>query len=41
MLVILKSDAELKSVKVYSVNVKNRAVINATFDKMYQDDKMT
>ena len=37
----LKSDAELKPARVYPVGPRERAVIDATFDKMHQDGKMT
>ena len=36
MLISLKSDIILKSIKIYSIEYKNKKVIDATFDKLYQ-----
>ena len=43
MLVTLKSNVvdSLKSIRVYSIDSKNRIVINAIFDKMHKKNKMT
>ena len=40
--IILKSDVEiLKSTRIYSVEFKNRTIIDVIFDKMHKKDKMT
>ena len=41
MPVTLKPDAELKPARVYPASAKDREVIDATFDKMHKDGKMT
>ena len=41
MLINLKFDVSVKSAKIYSINFKNRNVIDKIFDKMHVDDKIT
>ena len=41
MSITFKSNAELKSIKMYLINVKNRKIIDVIFDKMHKNDKMT
>ena len=42
MSIILKSDVEvLKSTRVYSIESKNRTIIDVIFDKMHKKNKMT
>ena len=42
MSITLKSNAEnLKSIRIYSAEFKNRAIIDAIFDKMHKKNKMT
>ena len=42
MSIILKSNVEvLKSTRMYSIESKNRAIIDVIFDKMHKKDKMT
>ena len=41
MSITLKSNAKLKSARIYSVSVKNREIIDAIFDKMHKNDKIT
>ena len=40
MLIFFKSDSEFKSSRVYLVNQKDKNVINETFNKLYNQDKM-
>ena len=40
MLISLKSDSEFKPFRIYSVNQKNKNVIDKTFDKFHDQDKM-
>ena len=41
MLIILKSNAKLKLVKIYLIKSKKRLIINVTFDKIHANDKIT
>ena len=40
MLISFKSDITLKSFRIYFVNQKNKNVINETFNKLYNQNKM-
>ena len=37
----LKPDTLFKSTRVYSIDQKNREVINKTFDKLHKQEKIT
>ena len=41
MSINLKFDVNVKLVKMYLIDFKNRKIINKIFDKMHVDDKMT
>ena len=41
MLIDLKLNVNIKSTKIYSIELKKRKVIDDTFDKMHVNDKMT
>ena len=41
MSITLKSNVKFKSIKIYSINIKDREIINIIFDKMHIDNKIT
>ena len=40
MFIFLKSDVAFKSSRIYFINQKNKNVIDETFNKLYNQDKI-
>ena len=40
MSIFIKSNVSIKAARVYSLNQRDREIINETFDKMHDQNKM-
>ena len=41
MFILLKSEVTFKFIKIYSIKQKNKKVINVTFNKLHEQEKIT